>query len=585
MLLFTLLVFVYLITCSAMVQPVAHPASFHEGRRALKSNHLIRAVKLFQQSTKESPTFSGSWMGLGMTYVKLGQSREASYAFYEATKLNPNDASAAHNLATSLADFGELRITRNEILSSTYYYQKSFFLKLSKQLNGIPCKNHDGWVVDTYFQRNSVGDTISTMNRGVQSTHSFKKKSPQTSSLLTSSVIKLLNITLIDTLMLHLPSCTLFTGRHQWLRTIPRSLGSILFDINSNKKIPMTYLSSSKDNVSHNVLSLLQSTKGSNLYHWMAESVVRLVVWIENRGLMNAVDGTETTILVPSSNTLIDETLSLLGLKEETKIRILHHQNGQNYFIESLHWIDWSEKLNTENPLRSVNSNRRNVHPISWVTPISPSRPPTYIYYAPLNDIQLTSTYIQSKLCEIDCQIGSIDLPKQQIIQVVWVSRSGAKNRHILNEKDIIQDITMDKEIIQKPLALSIHNGTKTLKKQIKMFQLANIIIGPHGAGMTFIMYAKASVIMFPLISETSHQDGYYHHLFKTIHDSEATSKDESDEQQCKNNNEEASCTFSRKLQFISPIELALLRTKNTTFNDSQVKSILDILQKNIVNK
>ena len=64
-----------------------------------------------------------------------------------------------------------------------------------------------------------------------------------------------------------------------------------------------------------------------------------------------------------------------------------------------------------------------------------------------------------------------------------------------------------------------VHDGTESLADQVRMFRSASLIVGPHGAGLTGMVFATKElsppVVVFPLIGERDHA-GYFGHLARS---------------------------------------------------------------------
>lgn len=66
----------------------------------------------------------------------------------------------------------------------------------------------------------------------------------------------------------------------------------------------------------------------------------------------------------------------------------------------------------------------------------------------------------------------------------VFISRRNAKNRRILNEERVLEAL--------QPLGFQPYElETMSFQEQVKLFAEAEIVIAPHGAGLTNIVYAK----------------------------------------------------------------------------------------------
>jgi tetratricopeptide (TPR) repeat protein len=552
--------------------PPPPPYAFHQGRRSLKEGNYENALKFFHDAQVASPKFAGSYIGEGMVRIRMGLTREAANAFQQAVVVDSTDASAWHNAATAYTDLGESK-------KATLCYQKSVAIKMSKQVNGIQCGENNllvhssTWTLAMRYDSQTKTALAVPSNVGVGDNALI--------SFVTPFLITLDNVTIIDTLMIESNKCIIHLGRHGWLRTTPRGLHRALASLSTS--------SSSSSHPSHHhphtiqfheipVFSLLQSTSSTNMYHWMAESVVRLVLWQHyRRQRVNK----KIILLVPSSR-LVNATLELLGILQDHDITIHHHQSGNVYDIRILEWVDWEaqegekeeheqqegskagdndkvhedEVEQEETSSTLVNGSQRNqgVNIVAWPPMPSRPRPPTHIYYAPYSGLRMVrKTILQASLMNMNQHAKMVSSSRYQYdpSSLLWVSRKNAKTRHILNEK-----IIWDRQQKKHATIVVVHDGTSTLAKQLQLFHEAGIIVGPHGAGMTLIMFARHTtpVLMFPLVSELVHNDGYYHHI----------------------------AASNGKMTLQTPSMLSMERNKNMTLNKTQVDVVMGFLQKHV---
>lgn len=78
----------------------------------------------------------------------------------------------------------------------------------------------------------------------------------------------------------------------------------------------------------------------------------------------------------------------------------------------------------------------------------------------------------------------------------VYISRKGASTRHILNEEEMIEPL--------KNIGFSIyHLEDMTVQDQIRLAASAEIITGPHGAGLTWTIFAKKETVLCEIIHES----------------------------------------------------------------------------------
>lgn len=86
---------------------------------------------------------------------------------------------------------------------------------------------------------------------------------------------------------------------------------------------------------------------------------------------------------------------------------------------------------------------------------------------------------------------------------IVYTSRKKANARAIkgLGESKMISAL---KRAVAGKAKVVVHDGSETIPKQIEMMKAASILIGPHGAGLTNMLWMcpGSAVIRFPLKPE-----------------------------------------------------------------------------------
>ncbi|MFX1392251.1 MAG: DUF563 domain-containing protein [Promethearchaeota archaeon] len=89
--------------------------------------------------------------------------------------------------------------------------------------------------------------------------------------------------------------------------------------------------------------------------------------------------------------------------------------------------------------------------------------------------------------------LKSLEIKKGNKNKRIYISRSKAKERRVLNEGKLL-------ELIKKHNFEIIHTEDLAFKEQVKLFNSASIVISPHGAGLANIIFSeKIKVIeLFP---------------------------------------------------------------------------------------
>ena len=84
------------------------------GAKALTEDDLDLATRMFTRALEEDDTLAGAWVNKGVAHRRLGQPEEAEAAYLRALELDPDEISAASNLA------GLYRTTGRERLAGPY---------------------------------------------------------------------------------------------------------------------------------------------------------------------------------------------------------------------------------------------------------------------------------------------------------------------------------------------------------------------------------------------------------------------------------------------------------------------------------
>jgi|ERR1035437_1131570 capsular polysaccharide biosynthesis protein len=195
-------------------------------------------------------------------------------------------------------------------------------------------------------------------------------------------------------------------------------------------------------NVCKNIAVL--STAGSKTYyHWMFDILPRIHL-IEKSGLIDNID---YYILPKLELQFQKETIKYWGIPEN-KIITLDNVNN-NISAESL---------------------------------IIPSLPS---YLGTVNKWSIL--YLREK-------INSIPAPSEGKYKKIYISRSNSETRRLLNEPEIIDDLK------QKGFQV-INAENYSFEEQVAIFRNAEVVIAPHGSGLTNIIWCKPGTKILELFS------------------------------------------------------------------------------------
>ncbi|MGV1869099.1 glycosyltransferase family 61 protein [Agrobacterium rosae] len=93
----------------------------------------------------------------------------------------------------------------------------------------------------------------------------------------------------------------------------------------------------------------------------------------------------------------------------------------------------------------------------------------------------------------------------------IYVSRSKARARHILNEKEIIP-------ILDRFGFETVHCEDLSFAEQVKIFSQASIIIGPHGAGLTNMMFMQCGAAVLEIHPHNTTVNNCYFAMASAFH-------------------------------------------------------------------
>ena len=197
-----------------------------------------------------------------------------------------------------------------------------------------------------------------------------------------------------------------------------------------------------------------------NYYHWMAECLVRLVL------LKEVLDAdSEVRALVPAAKApkFIQESLDLIGLDEA---RLIRDRAGpqQRYQASEITYVDWSP------PLSELAAEEL-----------------AALWYPP-----------RAALQRVRRVLAEPHPPVQERTHVLYLCRSYPEQvRGIAQESTLVDGL---RRIVGAGLV--VFTGKEPLRQQVELFRHARIVIGPHGAGLTNLLFCApgTSVVEFPIV-------------------------------------------------------------------------------------
>lgn len=178
-------------------------------------------------------------------------------------------------------------------------------------------------------------------------------------------------------------------------------------------------------------VAIVASVAGNVYYHWMIDVLPRIIL-LKKANLFDSIDYFFfNTIKYPFQI----ETLSLLGIDKQ-KIISLDNLWDSHYLVENLYFPSFTSKLN------------------------------------------------ESSQYSIDAIKSCFNIPPVLVKRRLFLSRKKAKNRKLLQEKEILSYLEAYKFELFYP-------EDHTVSEQAVAFNQAEIIVGPHGSGFTNIVFCK----------------------------------------------------------------------------------------------
>eukprot|EP01126_Amoeba_proteus_P040586 TRINITY_DN4333_c0_g1_i3.p1 TRINITY_DN4333_c0_g1~~TRINITY_DN4333_c0_g1_i3.p1 ORF type:complete len:545 (-),score=82.13 TRINITY_DN4333_c0_g1_i3:49-1683(-) len=264
----------------------------------------------------------------------------------------------------------------------------------------------------------------------------------------------------------HPQTCTAFTGGH-------KELSRVFHEFKGNKKVKVIKVP---------VASILQQNPG-NYYHFMTEVFSRFVYLYEH--VLNNPKNGHVKLLAPSQarNFVLGSIVDLIGFP---KSRILWYSRTdaahQSYlFTDDVYLADWHWRP------------EHDMHP---------------------NDVSATFFPPRHSLKKIrklltgygDNDFHSPDAP----IKLIYITREDASVRklRVQDERTLLIRLM---EILGPSNVHWVLLEGQSIKSQIKLFLNTTIIVSPHGAGLTNMLWTRpgTSVVQFPMNPNTDQCFGY----------------------------------------------------------------------------
>jgi len=239
------------------------------------------------------------------------------------------------------------------------------------------------------------------------------------------------------------------------------------------------------------VLTVIQHNS-ANYYHWMLEVAGRLIAakaYLQKHGSPGGTKWDNTKILVPDGlGSVGEDTLRLLLTKKERR-RIHHYQHApRGSFLRRGVQVD---------RLLSIVWRRSNA-PIHEQDGWSVFHPPRAVIRR-----------VHKEFCgamKLPCKPRVIPAATRPTLKIVYVCRVSAGVRKVTSDNKVLKLLreVLDEAVGNGTISsgqVDTHFGNSTLEAQATQFSDADIVIGPHGAGLSNMLFSPPGchVVLLPL--------------------------------------------------------------------------------------
>lgn len=243
--------------------------------------------------------------------------------------------------------------------------------------------------------------------------------------------------------------CDIFSTVHSFNAKVPQTIGHPRRTIN----------------VDTPVISLISQTL-ENYYHFMAEGMSRLFLARKHLlPLLEAEGAPAPKFLIPGNNRFIGQVVSLFGLQDQV-IHYEAHSDHRHHF-EKIYYVDWYQPYRGE------------IHEFDgWA-----------VYQPPQEGLHAVR----------EAFLPLVKRPVPAKPEILVVSRGDTAGlRAITNEDEMLErlEAAFPDHHINRFVATGI-----PLEDQVGAFSQAELVLGPHGAGLTNIMFCRPGtpVLYFPV--------------------------------------------------------------------------------------
>lgn len=412
---------------------------YQTGRQAQEAEQYEAAIQL-------KPTYVSAWYGLSGLYLAQGHYEDVLHLGDRAAQSVGEDPRLLHNIALALFLSG-----RDTAASETLDRSNELAATIWKeQFDGVARVAARCWFAKSQTYTELLTDTAG---------QTYGSGSPQILGY-SPWTLPIMNYRQPQTYLVHTPQVYLegmlgfaydddavYVGEHVRIQGVWRLFSE------SPRRSPRKTIRLGK-------VASLHQPDWDNYYHWTVECLIRLLLLREAL----AADP-DLHLLVPFNKApvFIQESLKLLGIPESRLIR--DQANPQTrYFIEDLLHVEWGEP---------------------WSRAAADEM--AAVWYPP-----------RAALHQLRQTLAEPYAPLPEDYNVVYVSRSQVERpRCVQQEEDLIAAL---RNLLGERLV--VFKGQQPLSEQIETFRQAGLVIGPHGAGLTNILYCRPGtrVVEFPVV-------------------------------------------------------------------------------------
>lgn len=414
----------------------------------LRSRGYIRdEIEQYNKAISLNPGLPNAWYALAGAYLFLGDYGQAEQAASKAVELDPEDARHYHQLGLAFFFRGEDKQALELFDRSNTYAIKHLGYLLDEK-KGHPER--------TWFARPSDAEEWTTGS----STRIFGFDQPRMihpafcpSSPFYFKDPKIFRIRLSRVFIEGLFGIV-YDDNNVYTNQYTRFRGVWRYFHQAGPKYP-------RETVDLGRIAVLQPPDLPNYYHWVAECLPQILLIKE---MMDKDPG--LLFLAPNQNwpSFMGQYLDLLGIDPARRVNNTAGPT-RRYFAGELTYVDWQ-------------------WPVSSTSDIKPTAAP---WYPP-----------QSLLLKLRTILAQPFLPPEKRDAIIYVSRESGMQRGVENEHGLIESLRSrfrDKLIVFKGSNLHVND-------QIDIFRKARLVIGPHGAGLTNILFCAPGTIIveFPVL-------------------------------------------------------------------------------------